>query len=98
MQKALNENRFHRWLGECYTHGRENLVSKAICWRELIFEAYCANLKIGPPRPPPGWGPRTCILLEKGGDLFSEGYGNIIDIQIKQHDIPMEVPYIGNRI
>jgi hypothetical protein len=36
-----------RWLNYCYT-GREGTVSKAICWRGLIFEASCAYSNISP--------------------------------------------------
>jgi hypothetical protein len=67
-----------RWLNEHYIGGEET-VSKAICWRGLIFEASCAYLNISPP-PQPG----PCLLLKtgagpggrggSGGSLFSGRY------------------------
>ena len=56
------------WLDECYM-GREEMESKAICWRGLIFEASCMYSKIS---PSPLWAISTAEILER---LYSGGYG-----------------------
>ena len=65
--KAQKENKLCTWLGECYI-GEEKLVSRALCWRGLIYEAHRAHSKISPSL---FWSNSTA----KKGGLFLGGYG-----------------------
>jgi hypothetical protein len=73
-----------RWLNERYT-GREETVSKAICWRGLIFEASCAYSNIS---PLPVW---AMSIAEKGGAYFRD------DTVIKKSELTHAARVTKNR-
>jgi hypothetical protein len=55
-----------RWLNEHYIGGEE-MISKAICWRGLSYirgKLHIFEYKLSPQSGP-------CLLLKKGGGLFS---------------------------